>query len=160
MGRLARIFGISFVLLVLSLASVFHALGPRLGREQGPAAVTRPVATAPAPASPVAVPPQDPPKPGTHADITSPPAFVDQDCGVPGLKGVGGSEGVAPGAALCAQRCTPGCAVPYPSPCSIATGATGQGCVGREGAAEAAPAAVRGAVGGGCQSGTVGYKCH
>ena len=39
-----------------------------------------------------------------------------------------------------------------------------QGCIRREGASEAAPAAVRQAVGGGCQSGwgagTVGYKYH
>ena len=38
------------------------------------------------------------------------------------------------------------------------------GCIRREGASEAAPEAVRQAVGGGCQSGwgtvTVGYKCH
>ena len=43
-------------------------------------------------------------------------------------------------------------------------GAGGQGCIRRGGASEAAPEAVRQAVGGGCQSGwgtvTVGYQCH
>ena len=43
-------------------------------------------------------------------------------------------------------------------------GRGGGGCIGREGASEAAPAAVTQAVGGGCQKRlgavTVGYKCH
>ena len=41
---------------------------------------------------------------------------------------------------------------------------SGRGGIRREGASEAAPEAVRQAIGGGCQSGwgavTVGYKCH
>ena len=47
---------------------------------------------------------------------------------------------------------------------AVGGGGRGQGCVRREGTSEAAPGAVRQAVGGGCRSGwgavTVGYKCH
>ena len=43
-------------------------------------------------------------------------------------------------------------------------GVFGQGCIRRGGTSEAAPEAVRQAVGGGCQSGlgavTIGYECH